>query len=168
MFQSVSIKNSCKKNKKWPTRRITIPISTQNSTSICFIQTLKGTKVKTVEAPNSSTCNASDVAKSFDVVTSSLCLEACVSSETHYKNTVAELCKMLKPNGYLFMNGVLEQTFYFVGEEKFYTFPLTEKIIKEAMNEAGIEIDKFVTIPVDYSEVCDCKNLFFTYGKKSA
>ena len=109
-----------------------------------------------------------DIAKSFDVVTTSLCLETCVSSETHYKNTVAELCKMLKPNGYLFMNGVLEQTFYFIGEEKFHTFPLTEKMIKEAMNEAGLEIDKFVAIPVNYSEVCDCKNFFFTYGRKSA
>ena len=109
-----------------------------------------------------------DVGKPFDVISSSLCLEACVSSEEHYKNAIAELGRLIKPNGYLFMNGVLEQTFYFVGKEKFYTFPLTEKLIKEAMNEAGFEDTKFETIPVDYSEVCDCKNLFFTYGKKCA
>jgi hypothetical protein len=110
-----------------------------------------------------------DVAKPFDVVSTSLCLEACVSSEVHYKNIVAELCKLLKPNGYLFMNGVLEQSFYFVSKEKFYTFPLTEKMVKEAMKEAGIQIEKFVTIPVDYSEdECDCKALFYTYGRKSA
>ena len=77
-----------------------------------------------------------DVAKPFDVVTSSFCLSACVSSEVHYKNTVAELCKLLKPNGYLFTLGFLGQTFYPVGEEKFSTFPLTEKMVKEAMNEA--------------------------------
>ena len=107
-----------------------------------------------------------DVGKLFDVVTTSLCLEACVSSEEHYKNTVAELCKLLKPNGYLFMNGVMGQTFYFVGKEKFYTFPLTEKLVKEAMSEAGIQIEKFVPIPVNYTEVCDCKCLFYAYGKK--
>ena len=109
-----------------------------------------------------------DVGKPFDVVTSSLCLEACVSSEEHYKNAVAELCKLLKPNGYLLMNGVMEQTFYFVGKEKFYTFPLTEKLVKEAMNEAGIQIEKFVPIPVNYTEMSDCKSLFYAYGKKCA
>jgi hypothetical protein len=111
--------------------------------------------------------DSDDVAKPFDVVSTSLCLEACVSSEVHYKNTVAELCKLLKPNGYLFMDGVLEQTFYFVGEEKFYTFPLTEKMVKEAMNEAGIEIEKFITIPINDTVVSDCKALFYTYGRKS-
>ncbi|CAB4041081.1 nicotinamide N-methyltransferase-like [Paramuricea clavata] len=112
-----------------------------------------------------------DVAKPFDVVSTSLCLEACVLSEVHYKKVVAELCKFLKPNGYLFMNGVLEGTFYFVGEEKFYNFPITEKMVKEAMIEAGIEIEKYVTIPmvpVHYTEVTDSKALFYTYGRKSA
>ena len=109
-----------------------------------------------------------DVGKPFDVISSSLCLETCVSSEEHYKETVAELGGLIKPNGYLFMNGVLEQTFYFVGKEKLYTFPLTEKLIKEAMNEAGFEITKFVLIPVEYSEVWACNSLFYTYGKKCA
>ncbi|CAB4019994.1 nicotinamide N-methyltransferase-like [Paramuricea clavata] len=111
-----------------------------------------------------------DVAKPFDVVSTSLCLESCVSSEAHYKSSVAELCKFLKPNGYLFMNGVLEETYYYVGEEKFYNFPLTEKMVKAAMIEAGIEIEKFVAIsdiPVDYAEPCDATGLFYTYGRKS-
>ena len=112
--------------------------------------------------------DSDDVAKLFDVVTTSLCLEACVSSEMHYKNCVSELGKLLKPNGSLFMNGVLEQTFYFVGQEKFYTFSLTEQLIKEALNEAGIEIVKLVTIPVDYTKVADCKSLFYAYGRKSS
>ena len=113
--------------------------------------------------------NTNDVAKLFDVVTTSLCLEVCALSEVHYKDIVAKLVKFLKPNGYLFMNGVLGQTFYFVDKEKFYTFPLTEKMVREAMNEAGIEIEKFVTIPVNYSdEECDCKAIYYTYGRKSA
>ena len=110
-----------------------------------------------------------DVAKPFDVVSSSLCLYTCVSSEVHYKNTVAELCKLLKPNGYLFILGFIEQTFYPVGEEKFSTFPLTEKMVKEAMNEAGMEIVKFVSIPVLYStEREDGKAIYYTYCRKSA
>ena len=113
--------------------------------------------------------DADDVAKPFDVVSSSLCLYTCVSSEVHYKNTVAELCKLLKPNGYLFILGFIEQTFYPVGEEKFSTFPLTEKMVKEAMNEAGMEIVKFVSIPVLYStEREDGKAIYYTYCRKSA
>ncbi|CAB4019677.1 nicotinamide N-methyltransferase-like [Paramuricea clavata] len=110
-----------------------------------------------------------DVAKPFDVVSTSFCLESCVSSEVHFKNTVAELCKLLKPNGYLFMNGVLEQTFYFVGDEKFSVFPLTEKMVKEAMNEVGMEIAKFISTPILYStERDDGKFIYYTYCKKSA
>ena len=113
--------------------------------------------------------DADDVAKPFDVVSSSLCLYVCVSSEVHYKNTVAELCKLLKPNGYLFILGFIEQTFYPVGEEKFSTFPLTEKMVKEAMNEAGMEILKFVSIPMLYStEREDGKAIYYTYCRKSA
>jgi hypothetical protein len=63
----------------------------------------------------------------------------------------------------------LEQTFYSVGEEKFSVFPLTEKMVKEAMNEAGMEIVKFVSIPVLYStEREDGKFILYTYCKKSA
>ncbi|CAB4015764.1 nicotinamide N-methyltransferase-like [Paramuricea clavata] len=110
-----------------------------------------------------------DVAKSFDVVSTSMCLYTCVSSEVHYKNTVAELCKLLKPNGYLFILGFIGQTFYHVGEEKFSTFPLTEKVVKEAMNEAGMQILKFVSTPVLYSTECfDGKAIYCTHGRKSA
>ena len=84
-----------------------------------------------------------DVAIPFEVVSTSLCLETCVSSEAHYKNIVAQLCKLLKPNGYLFMNGVLEETFYVIGKEKFYCFPITEKMVKEAMSEAGLKMNTF-------------------------
>ncbi|CAB3983777.1 nicotinamide N-methyltransferase-like [Paramuricea clavata] len=110
-----------------------------------------------------------DVAKPFDVVSTSLCLYVCVSSEVHYKNTVAELCKLLKPNGYLFILGFLEQTFYVLGEETFSTFPLTEKMVKDAMNEAGMQILKFVSIPILYStEHEDGTAIYYTYCRKSA
>ena len=130
---------------------------------IKFIIPCDATKAPIVEL------DTSDVAKLFDVVSSSLCLEVCSLSEIHYKNTVTELGKLLKPNGYLFMNGVLEETFYFVDKEKFYSFPLTEKLVREAMNEAALEIEKFVTIPVNCTdETWDGKALYYAYGKKCA
>ncbi|CAB4000296.1 nicotinamide N-methyltransferase-like [Paramuricea clavata] len=112
--------------------------------------------------------DSDDVAKPFDVVSSIFCLSACVSSEVHYRKTVAELCKLLKPNGYLFTLGFIGQTFYCVGEEKFSTFPLTEKMVKEAMNEAGMQILKFVSTPVLYStEYFDGKAIYCTHCRKS-
>ena len=115
-----------------------------------------------------------DVGKPFDVVSTSVCLESCVTSEAQYRNIVAELCKLFKPNGYLFMNGVLEGTFYFIGNDKFYNFPLTGKMVKEAMNEAGIETEKFTALeapPHDHiTPNCATLQLYFiyTYGRKSA
>lgn len=114
--------------------------------------------------------DSDDVGKPFDVVSTSLCLESCVTSEAHYKTIVAELSKLIKPNGYLFMNGVLEGTFYFIGNKKFYNYPMTEKMVKEAMNGSGIEIERFVTleVPRSHPEACDAPALFYTYGRKSA
>ncbi|XP_028395124.1 nicotinamide N-methyltransferase-like [Dendronephthya gigantea] len=107
-----------------------------------------------------------DVAEGFDVVSTSLCLESCVSSEEHYKSSVGELAKILKPNGVLYMGGVLEGSFYFVGEEMFNNFPMNEKMVKEAMEEAGLAIEKFIIFPQKDTEVCDAKFIFFTYGRK--
>ena len=113
--------------------------------------------------------NAEDVGRPFDVVVTSSCMATCVTSEEHLKKTVAELCRFLKPDGYLFMNGVLGGTWYMVGDEKFFNFPHNEKLLKEAITEAGINIEKFVTIsdvPPEYSEACDCTALYYAYGKK--
>ena len=44
------------------------------------------------------------------------------------------------------------------------------QLLKEAITEAGINIEKFVTIsdvPPEYSEACDCTALYYAYGKKS-
>lgn len=112
-----------------------------------------------------------DVAKPFDVVFTNLCLEACVSSEVHYKNSVAELAKFLKPNGVLYISGVLGETFHYEGHEKYYSFPVSEKLVKEAMNEARIVIEKFVTVPRKKKtckdiEVSDWEFIFYTFGRK--
>ena len=73
------------------------------------------------------------------MVSACLCLEAGVSSEQEYKSTVAKLCKLIKPNGYLWMFGALNVTFYCVGKEKFRVFPLTQGMIEKAMERARIQ-----------------------------
>ena len=110
-----------------------------------------------------------DIGMPFDVVSTSLCLEACVSSEEQYKSAVAKLCKFLKPNGYICMYGVLKETFYKVGTETFYTFPLTQNIVEEAMKEGGIEDIKLELLEVSLeSGVGNAQSTFFAFGRKSA
>ena len=111
-----------------------------------------------------------DIGKPFDVVSSSLCLEAGVSSEQEYKNTVAKLCKFLKPNGYLCMFGVLKETFYSVGKEKFRVFPLTQVLIEEAMEAGGLQEIKFEQFDLEGivpPKVANAQFMYFVSGRMS-
>lgn len=99
----------------------------------------------------------------FDVVSTCLCLEAVVESEKEYKDHVAYLASLVRSGGYLLMHGVLEQTFYTVGE-KFYTFPLTKEMVFDSM-KAGLK-----NIVIDFHGECnflpeaDMKDIFVVYG----
>ena len=112
-----------------------------------------------------------DIGKPFDVITTSLCLEVGVSSEQEYKSTVAKLCKLIKQNGYLCMFGVLQETFYCVGKEKFRTFPLTQGMIEEAMEAGGIQEINFEQVDpeeVAPRKVGNAQFMYFAYGRMSA
>ena len=78
----------------------------------------------------------------FDVVGSSLCLEAVMESEAAYREAILKLSKLLKPGGHLVMAGVLGQSFYRVGDGKFYTFPLSKDLIYQALEEGRISRSK--------------------------
>ena len=54
---------------------------------------------------------------SFDVVTTSFCIEAAVKSVIEYRNAIAKLRKYLKPGGYLVMRSSIGETLYTVGKE---------------------------------------------------
>ena len=89
----------------------------------------------------------------------------CTSSVTEYKAAVVELCKLVKPGGYLYMAGTLESTFYTFAGERFYVFPLTQEVIEEAMQEGGILGVKFKTQPLKANrELSDAKAGFVAYG----
>ena len=108
----------------------------------------------------------------FDVVQTSLCLEATVDSFEEYKDQVTYLAGLVRPGGYLRMQGVLEQTFYTVNE-KLYTFYLTKEMVLESMKEAGItnvvielatehlNVNEFNALPF-----ADLKDMFVAYGQK--
>jgi len=55
---------------------------------------------------------------SFDVVTTSCCIETAVKSDTEFRNAIANLQKYLKPGGYLIKYSSIGQNFYRVGKKK--------------------------------------------------
>ena len=111
-----------------------------------------------------------DLGKPFDVVTTSSCVEVCAFSKEHYKITVAKLCKMLKPNGYLCMSGVFDESFYAFGEAKFCHYPVSRITLDEAMKEAGLEdikVEVFSVGHLNFSEATNATAFFFASGRMS-
>ena len=106
----------------------------------------------------------------FDVINTSLCLEAVVESEEDYRASIAKLSKLLKPGGHLIMFGVLKQTYYFVGDGKYYTFPLTKDLILQAYKEAKFYDVEFCSSNATGMDraVSNFSGVFFVHGKLSA
>ena len=103
--------------------------------------------------------------RSFDVVTTSCCIETAVKSEIEYSNAIAKLRKYLKPGGYLVMYSSLGQAFYYVGEEKFYCFSASENQIQETLYKEGFcEVDMKLKADAR-SELYDSEKLYFVSAK---
>ena len=76
----------------------------------------------------------------FDIISTSLCLEAACKSYDEYKTAVKKLGKLVKLGGLIIITAVEGQTFYMVGEQKWFSLSLTHAQITEALELAGFEI----------------------------
>ncbi len=63
--------------------------------------------------------------KKVDIIMSSLCIEVVSTSESHYSQIIGKLKKYLRPKGYMYLIGVLGQTFYMVEEQRLPCFQVT-------------------------------------------
>ena len=107
----------------------------------------------------------------YEIILTSLCLEASCHSYEQYKMAVQKLAAMLKPKGFLVMFVVEEQTFYIVGQVKWKCLFLTSNQIEEAVKEAGLEIVELKREPAsprqqDRPIVSDLKAFVFLAAKK--
>ena len=105
----------------------------------------------------------------FDVIQTSLCLEVACHSYDEYKTAVGKLSSMLKRGGFMVVVAVEEETFYYVGERKWFCLSLSLSQIKEAFEDAGLEIvetKRLPTPPETSPTVSDYKAMLFLAAKK--
>ncbi|XP_065835285.1 indolethylamine N-methyltransferase-like [Oscarella lobularis] len=94
-----------------------------------------------------------DYDKRFDVVSSSFCLEVACRTHAQFKLSVKKLVGLLKGSGsWLVLSCVLGEDSYPVGEKYFFTLSLTEDVVKEALEEAGLRLVEFESIPLKQKE----------------
>ena len=93
----------------------------------------------------------------YDVVLSSLCLEAACSSEKEYIAAVERLWKLLKKGGRLLLQSVEAPTkthYYIVGKQKFAVLSAPPNLVREALVNAGFDGIKIVPLPKS-TNVCN-------------
>ncbi|XP_033728092.1 phenylethanolamine N-methyltransferase-like isoform X3 [Pecten maximus] len=82
----------------------------------------------------------------FDIITSSLCLEAAAQTLDQYRSNAANVSSLLKSGGHLILNGVLGQSWYRVGEAKFACVSLTREDIESIFVSCGFDIVSMETV----------------------
>ena len=107
----------------------------------------------------------------FDIIQTSLCLEAACQSFEEYKSAVQKLALMLKRGGFMVILAVEEETFYYVDQRKWYCLPLSSSQIKDALQDAGLEIlemhrDAAPPELLQNPTVSDYKAMLFFIAKK--
>jgi len=74
------------------------------------------------------------------VIISSLCLEAVADTLDEYNLIIGRLATKIKSGGYFVLFGVLEETFYKVGEKTLPCLSLKESDIRIALTKNGFDI----------------------------
>ena len=90
----------------------------------------------------------------FDVITTSLCLEAACKDLKSYEKALVELANYVKPYGFIVLSGVLNQSYYPVRDQVFFSLKLNEKDIEVALTNAGFESIEWHTHHLDYNYNC--------------
>ena len=84
--------------------------------------------------------------KKVEVIVSSLTMESAVVNFEHYERILQNFRKYLKPQGYIYLFGCLEETFYVVKGKKLPCLYLTEYMIKSTLTKNNFKIISFDTL----------------------
>ncbi len=76
----------------------------------------------------------------FEIISTSLCLEAACKSYDEYKTALKKLGGLVKLGGFITIYAAERETFYVVGKKKWFCLYLTLAEITEALDEAGFVV----------------------------
>ena len=76
----------------------------------------------------------------FEIISTSLCLEAACTSHVEYKKAVKKLIELLKPGGFFLLVSPERATYYMFEGRKWSCLYVTAEEIKEAFVEAGATV----------------------------
>ena len=107
----------------------------------------------------------------YNIIQTSLCLEAACETYDEFKLGIKRLAFMLKNGGFMVLFTVLGQTFYVINQQKWFTLCLNDVQIQEALKEAGLEVMvvKLESAPAEVLKnpiVADYKALGYFVAKK--
>ncbi|KAK3593404.1 hypothetical protein CHS0354_021983 [Potamilus streckersoni] len=108
----------------------------------------------------------------FDAITSSFCLDVASVTLEDYVKSIRNISNLLKPGGLIILVGVLEETFYKVGELTFKSLYIRKDDLKVIWQKEGFEIitlkDFNETFPSQKSESdnADFKSAYVMVARK--
>ena len=78
-----------------------------------------------------------------DCIVTSLCLEAACKDLETYRCSLRNIASLLRPGGLLVMVGVLGETYYVVGGQRFSCLDLSQATIEGILKELGFSVTEF-------------------------
>ncbi|XP_061073747.1 indolethylamine N-methyltransferase-like [Conger conger] len=104
-----------------------------------------------------------------DCIVSSLCLESACKDQETYRRALGSIAALIKPGGALVLIGVLNETFYLVGQHRFSCLVLSQSIIEEILRDLGFSIKQVNIQLTDGSEkeFCDAESFFHLVAHKT-
>nr|XP_033774536.1 indolethylamine N-methyltransferase-like [Geotrypetes seraphini] len=103
-----------------------------------------------------------------DCVVTSLCLEAACKDLEALRHALKNVASLLKIRGHLVICGVLNCSFYLVGQKKFFSLAFDDVFLRKVLSEINFVIKEFEVIPVAErkKEISDHSAIFFLLAYK--
>ena len=100
----------------------------------------------------------------FDVVSSTFCLEEACKSQDDLKMAIKRMAGILKSNGHLIIAVLMEESSCKLGDDVITCLPITDEQLKGALREAGFVIEKIHTYMPDPTEPTEVEDNDFSHA----
>ena len=101
----------------------------------------------------------------YDCLISSLALQAACRDEDAHRRAVKNVVNLVKPHGHIVFVGSLGESYYSLGDHKFFTLPLSRELVEESFEKAGCDIVSMNIQPLEES-LSDIKGVFVSEAQR--